>query len=188
MRAAGGPLDPALASVRERLEKTHGAPVSTGQVLTKWLLQKDAVVVTYALPRRFEREYNTIFAARAPNRAEFKSSSIPRMFPTSRSRKSRPSRKRVRSCTRGPSCTGCLESRQGKKIRMSNQYCIVPVSSTVSSTRIITTNHQNLCTVSRVSRIILLSSSGGYNRMVLLSIPQVLRAALDRKSYQISWT
>ncbi|KAF8969856.1 NADP-dependent oxidoreductase domain-containing protein [Flammula alnicola] len=40
------PLDPVIAVIRERLEKTRGKSVSAGQVLTKWLLQKDVVVVT----------------------------------------------------------------------------------------------------------------------------------------------
>lgn len=47
VRNKDGPLDPILASIRERLEKTRGHPVSTGQVLTKWILAKNAVVVTW---------------------------------------------------------------------------------------------------------------------------------------------
>jgi diketogulonate reductase-like aldo/keto reductase len=46
VRVKDGPLDPVLASIRERLEKTRGGPVSTGQVLTKWILAKNAVVIT----------------------------------------------------------------------------------------------------------------------------------------------
>lgn len=46
VRVQDGPLDPVLASVRERLEKTRGHPVTIGQVLTKWILAKNAVVVT----------------------------------------------------------------------------------------------------------------------------------------------
>ncbi|KAJ3514355.1 hypothetical protein NLJ89_g2431 [Agrocybe chaxingu] len=46
VRVQNGPLDPILASIRERVEKTRGAAVSTGQILTKWLLQKEIVVVT----------------------------------------------------------------------------------------------------------------------------------------------
>ncbi|KAF9475050.1 Aldo/keto reductase [Pholiota conissans] len=46
VRAPGGPLDPVIAAIRERLEETSGAPVSTGQVLTKWIFQKGAVAVT----------------------------------------------------------------------------------------------------------------------------------------------
>jgi len=45
-RVLGGPLDPTLAAIAERLQKTHGKPVTAGQVLTKWLLQKNVVVVT----------------------------------------------------------------------------------------------------------------------------------------------
>ena len=47
-RVPGGPVDPVLSTIRERLEKTRGAPVSAGQVLSKWLLQKGAIVITYA--------------------------------------------------------------------------------------------------------------------------------------------
>jgi diketogulonate reductase-like aldo/keto reductase len=46
VRVKGGPIDPVLASIRERLEKAHGGPVSTGQVLSKWILAKNAVVIT----------------------------------------------------------------------------------------------------------------------------------------------
>jgi len=46
VRVKDGPLDPILASIRERLEKTSGQTVSTGQVLTKWILAKNAVAVT----------------------------------------------------------------------------------------------------------------------------------------------
>lgn len=46
VRAPGGPLDEVLLSTQERLEKTSGHPVTTGQVLTKWLLSKGAIVVT----------------------------------------------------------------------------------------------------------------------------------------------
>ena len=49
VRAPGGPLDPVLENIRSRLEKTDGIPVSAGQVLSKWILQKDAVVVTYVV-------------------------------------------------------------------------------------------------------------------------------------------
>ncbi|KAJ2920894.1 hypothetical protein H1R20_g16199, partial [Candolleomyces eurysporus] len=45
-RVPGGPIDPVLSTVRERLEKTRGAPVSAGQVLSKWILQKGAIVIT----------------------------------------------------------------------------------------------------------------------------------------------
>jgi len=46
VRTPGGPVDPILASAAERLSKEAATPVSTGQVLTKWLIQKGAVVVT----------------------------------------------------------------------------------------------------------------------------------------------
>lgn len=46
VRVQDGPLDPVLASICERLERTCGHPVTTGQVLTKWILAKNAVVVT----------------------------------------------------------------------------------------------------------------------------------------------
>ncbi|KAF8201563.1 NADP-dependent oxidoreductase domain-containing protein [Pholiota molesta] len=46
VRAPGGPLDPVIASVLERLKKTSGVSVSAGQVLTKWIFQKGAVAVT----------------------------------------------------------------------------------------------------------------------------------------------
>lgn len=46
VRVHNGPLDPVLEKIRERLEKAHGQPVSSGQVLTKWLLSKQIVVVT----------------------------------------------------------------------------------------------------------------------------------------------
>ncbi|PPQ89126.1 hypothetical protein CVT25_006498 [Psilocybe cyanescens] len=46
VRVPDGPLSPILTQIRERLEKTRGKPVTTGQILSKWLLQKDVVVVT----------------------------------------------------------------------------------------------------------------------------------------------
>jgi len=45
-RVPGGPLDDVLAPIRERLEKSRGQAVTTGQVLSKWILQKGAIVVT----------------------------------------------------------------------------------------------------------------------------------------------
>ncbi|KAH6918422.1 oxidoreductase [Coprinopsis sp. MPI-PUGE-AT-0042] len=45
-KGAGGPLDGPLENIRARLEKTRGEPVTAGQVLTKWLSQKGAVVIT----------------------------------------------------------------------------------------------------------------------------------------------
>ncbi|RDB21552.1 NAD/NADP-dependent indole-3-acetaldehyde reductase [Hypsizygus marmoreus] len=46
VRVPGGPLDEVLPSIRERLEKTRGKSVTSGQVLSKWLLQKGVIVVT----------------------------------------------------------------------------------------------------------------------------------------------
>ena len=50
VRVKDGPIDPVVASIRERLEKTRGGPVSTGQVLSKWILSKNAVVITWVTP------------------------------------------------------------------------------------------------------------------------------------------
>ncbi|TFK42440.1 NADP-dependent oxidoreductase domain-containing protein [Crucibulum laeve] len=46
VRVPGGPVDSVVETVRSRLEKTRGASVSAGQVLTKWILHKGAFVVT----------------------------------------------------------------------------------------------------------------------------------------------
>jgi len=46
VRVPGGPLDEVLPRICERLEKTRGQPVTSGQVLSKWILQKGAIVVT----------------------------------------------------------------------------------------------------------------------------------------------
>lgn len=46
VRGKGGPLDPVIEQIRARLENTWGFPVSDGQVLHKWLQQKDVLVVT----------------------------------------------------------------------------------------------------------------------------------------------
>ncbi|KAF5330572.1 hypothetical protein D9619_005904 [Psilocybe cf. subviscida] len=46
VRVTGGPLDPVLEKIRDRLQKDYGKPVNIGQVLTKWILAKGAVVVT----------------------------------------------------------------------------------------------------------------------------------------------
>ncbi|KAJ7581080.1 NADP-dependent oxidoreductase domain-containing protein [Mycena floridula] len=46
VRAPGGPVDSVVSSIAERLGKTAGRPVSASDVLTKWLLAKDALVVT----------------------------------------------------------------------------------------------------------------------------------------------
>lgn len=45
-RVKDGPVAPVLARVRERLEKTRGAPVTEAQVLLKWVAQKGIVNVT----------------------------------------------------------------------------------------------------------------------------------------------
>ncbi|KAG1873341.1 NADP-dependent oxidoreductase domain-containing protein [Suillus tomentosus] len=45
-RVPGGPLDPVIEKIRERLESTRGQSVSVGQVLIKWLQQNDILVVT----------------------------------------------------------------------------------------------------------------------------------------------
>ena len=46
VRAPGGALDDVLKSISERLEKSTSRPVTSGQVLTKWLRSKDIIVVT----------------------------------------------------------------------------------------------------------------------------------------------
>jgi diketogulonate reductase-like aldo/keto reductase len=46
VRVQGGPLDPVLEKIRARLQTTRGEPVTTGQVLTKWVLQKNAFAIT----------------------------------------------------------------------------------------------------------------------------------------------
>ncbi|KIK59627.1 hypothetical protein GYMLUDRAFT_44594 [Collybiopsis luxurians FD-317 M1] len=46
VRVPGGPLDPILASAAARLSNESGSPVSLGQVLSKWLIQKEVVVLT----------------------------------------------------------------------------------------------------------------------------------------------
>ncbi|KAF9451116.1 hypothetical protein P691DRAFT_624001, partial [Macrolepiota fuliginosa MF-IS2] len=40
-----GPLKEALSSIHPRLEKTQGTPISKGQLISKWLIQKGVVVV-----------------------------------------------------------------------------------------------------------------------------------------------
>ncbi|TFK51366.1 Aldo/keto reductase [Heliocybe sulcata] len=56
-REPGGPLDPVLSSVRTRLEQTWGKPVTEGQVLFKWCLQKGVVVVTTSSKEDRMKEY-----------------------------------------------------------------------------------------------------------------------------------
>lgn len=55
VRAAGGPLDAVLHSICERLEETRGHLVTTGQVLSKWILQKGAIVVTCVSIKSYDR-------------------------------------------------------------------------------------------------------------------------------------
>ncbi|KAG2134087.1 NADP-dependent oxidoreductase domain-containing protein [Suillus clintonianus] len=56
-RAPGGPLDPLIERIRARLEATRGKPVTSSQVLTKWLQQHDIVVVTTSTKADRMREY-----------------------------------------------------------------------------------------------------------------------------------
>jgi hypothetical protein len=46
-RAPGEPLDPVIEKISARFENMWGRPVTSGQVLNKWLLQHDILVVTY---------------------------------------------------------------------------------------------------------------------------------------------
>ncbi|KXN92202.1 NAD/NADP-dependent indole-3-acetaldehyde reductase [Leucoagaricus sp. SymC.cos] len=45
-RVPDGPLKDVLPAIRARLEQTRGSPVTEGQVLSKWILQKGAIVIT----------------------------------------------------------------------------------------------------------------------------------------------
>ncbi|KAH9477675.1 NAD/NADP-dependent indole-3-acetaldehyde reductase [Psilocybe cubensis] len=45
-RVPDGPLSPVLKQISERLTQTRGKSVTPGQVLSKWLLQKDVIVIT----------------------------------------------------------------------------------------------------------------------------------------------
>ncbi|KAG2347067.1 Aldo/keto reductase [Suillus weaverae] len=56
-RAPGGPVDAVVEKVRARLEDTWGKPVTRGQVLNKWLLQHDILVVTTSTKAERIREY-----------------------------------------------------------------------------------------------------------------------------------
>jgi hypothetical protein len=47
--SCAGPVDSVLFPIRERLEKTRGEKVSSGQVLSKWILHKGAIIVTWVL-------------------------------------------------------------------------------------------------------------------------------------------
>lgn len=46
VRAAGGPVDSMVEAARERVEKATGQSIASSQILTKWILQKGALVVT----------------------------------------------------------------------------------------------------------------------------------------------
>ncbi|KAG2112580.1 NADP-dependent oxidoreductase domain-containing protein [Suillus discolor] len=56
-RVPGGPLDPIIEKIRERLESTRGQSVSVGQVLIKWLQQNGILVVTTSSKADRMREY-----------------------------------------------------------------------------------------------------------------------------------
>ncbi|KAG6860950.1 hypothetical protein C0995_005614 [Termitomyces sp. Mi166 len=45
-RVPGGPVDEVLVRIRERIQTTYGQSVTHGQILSKWLIQKDIIVVT----------------------------------------------------------------------------------------------------------------------------------------------
>ena len=49
VRHKGGPVDPILAKIRERLEKESGKTVTEGQVLGLWLKALDVVQITYVM-------------------------------------------------------------------------------------------------------------------------------------------
>jgi len=53
----GGPLDPVIEQVRARLEATRRSPVSSSQVLNRWLKQKGMLVVTTSSKAERIREY-----------------------------------------------------------------------------------------------------------------------------------
>ncbi|KAL0946691.1 hypothetical protein HGRIS_012878 [Hohenbuehelia grisea] len=56
-RVPEGPLTPVLETIRARLEEARGKPVTAGQVLTKWLAQKGAIVVTTSSKAERVKEY-----------------------------------------------------------------------------------------------------------------------------------
>jgi len=45
-KVPGGPVDSVVEAARVRIEKAANQPISASQILTKWLLQKGAIVVT----------------------------------------------------------------------------------------------------------------------------------------------
>lgn len=46
VRAKGGPLDPVLTTIRDRLASESGKSVTEGQVLGRWLLNKGVVFIS----------------------------------------------------------------------------------------------------------------------------------------------
>ncbi|KAJ8590503.1 Aldo/keto reductase [Rhizopogon salebrosus TDB-379] len=56
-RAQGGPVDPVIEKIRARLESTRGQPVSSSQVLNKWLQQCGFLVVTTSSKTDRMKEY-----------------------------------------------------------------------------------------------------------------------------------
>ncbi|KAH9951969.1 Aldo/keto reductase [Amylocystis lapponica] len=56
-RWKGGPLDPVLATIRARVEKTAGQPVTEGQVLQLWLRAKQIPAITTSTKLERIREY-----------------------------------------------------------------------------------------------------------------------------------
>jgi diketogulonate reductase-like aldo/keto reductase len=52
-----GPLDTILPTIRGRLEKTRGEPVTEGQVLLKWLQAKNILIVTTSTKEERIKEY-----------------------------------------------------------------------------------------------------------------------------------
>ncbi|KZP19559.1 Aldo/keto reductase [Athelia psychrophila] len=55
-----GPLKKILPGIRERVEKDYGKPVTEGQILLKWLKQKDILIVTTTSKQaRIEEYLNT---------------------------------------------------------------------------------------------------------------------------------
>jgi len=56
-RATGGPLDSVIPTIRERLEKTRGKPVTDGQTLLKWFQAKNILAVTTSTKEERIKEY-----------------------------------------------------------------------------------------------------------------------------------
>ncbi|OAX43741.1 Aldo/keto reductase [Rhizopogon vinicolor AM-OR11-026] len=56
-RAQGGPVDPVIEKIQERLESTRGQPVSSSHVLNKWLQQQGILVVTTSSKADRMKEY-----------------------------------------------------------------------------------------------------------------------------------